>query len=491
MPNQLHSFIGPNGAGKKTFFNMLTGLVSSDAGVIRFGNSDITRMPAHKRVRAGLGRSFQIISLFKHLTAFENVRVAVQSHSTARRSLWQDAYDLADVNEQTWSLLAAVGLDHRADELCTHLSHGEQRLLDIAVALASQGRLLLLDEPLAGLADADREVVATLIRALATTHAVLLIEHDIDRVLALSDRISVLHQGRLIADGKPADVAAHPEVIAAYLGQAHGSAHLAVAVPKGRSPGGPLLSVRDLSAGYDGSVVLNQLSLTVNRGEVVALLGRNGVGKTTLLRAITGTIPPSSGRIEFAGRDIAGMASFEVNHLGIALVPEGRRLFPNLTVRENLELATRAGGASLDEAFGLFPKLRVLQAAKAEHLSGGERQMVAIARALMAPAELILLDEPFEGLAPAIVNEVMQAVLRLRERASVLIVEHKAELILPICDRAYALVNGGVAWEGSAATLAADHALQHSLLGVTDAPEEKVRSEPTRAVVAGGAGLSV
>ena len=151
---------------------------------------------------------------------------------------------------------------------------------------------------------------------------------------------------------------------------------------------------------------------------------------------------------------------------GISLVPEGRRLFPNLTVGENLRIAARPGGMSLDEVFGLFPHLRILQRSKAESLSGGERQMVAIARALMVPARMILLDEPFEGLAPAIVKEVMDALVRLRGRVSMVIVEHHAETVLPIVDRAYVLVNGRVAFEGSAKTLEFDAALQARLLGV-------------------------
>jgi ABC-type branched-subunit amino acid transport system ATPase component len=184
------------------------------------------------------------------------------------------------------------------------------------------------------------------------------------------------------------------------------------------------------------------------------------------LRAITGTVRAIAGHIVLAGADITRAKPYEINRAGISLVPEGRRLFPNLTVIENLRLAARPGGASLDEIYDLFPKLKILQRSRAESLSGGERQMVAIARALMVPAKLILLDEPFEGLAPAIVQEVTQALVRLRGRVAMVIVEHHAETVLPIVDRAYVLVNGTVAYEGSASALEADTALQHRLLGV-------------------------
>jgi branched-chain amino acid transport system ATP-binding protein len=471
-PYRLHSLIGPNGAGKTTFFNMLTGLLRADGGTIHFAGHDLTRLPVHKRIRLGLSRSFQILSVFRNLTAFENVRVAAQARSAHRHALWRDAYSLDEVNARTWSLLAAVGLADRAAEPCANLSHGERRLLEIAISLATDARLLLLDEPLAGLAEADREVVGALIRQLATTHAVLLIEHDIDRVLALSDRITVLHQGRLIADGKPAEVANNPEVITAYLGAVRETIGLVGApVVTIAASAKELLRLEGVRGGYGGSVVLDGLDLVVHEGEAVALLGRNGVGKTTTLRAITGTLAKSGGRIIIDGKDITTAKPYEINRLGISLVPEGRRLFPNLTVLENLRIATRPGGASLEQVYELFPKLRILQRSRAESLSGGERQMLAIARALMVPARVILLDEPFEGLAPAIVKEVMDALVRLRGRVAMVIVEHHAETVLPITDRAYVLVNGQVAYEGSARALEADAALQAKLLGVVHAEE--------------------
>jgi ABC-type branched-subunit amino acid transport system ATPase component/ABC-type branched-subunit amino acid transport system permease subunit len=471
-PFVLHSIIGPNGAGKTTFYNMLTGVLPPSGGTILFEGKDITKLPMFARARLGISRSFQILSIFPNLSVFENVRVAVQAQRHGALGFFRDAHDIEPLNERTWSILEAVGLSDRAADPCMNLPHGAKRLLEIAVTLAIDSKLLLLDEPLAGLAEADRQVVAELIRNLSKKHAVLLIEHDIDRVLAISDRISVLHQGRMIADGNPEDVARNPAVIAAYLGAAKGEAKTPPAIERmAHAVGKPLLEAKDLAVGYGGSTVLNGVDIAVHEGEAIALLGRNGVGKTTLLRALTGTLPLNAGSLRFAEADIASRKPYEINRLGISLVPEGRRLFPNLTVVENLQIAQRVGGLSIEECFELFPRLRARQKAKAENLSGGERQMVAIARALVVPSTLILLDEPFEGLAPAVVEEVMAALVKLRGKVAMIIVEHHAETVLPIADRAVVLVNGRIAFTGDAGDLEKDHVLQAKLLGVVQADE--------------------
>jgi branched-chain amino acid transport system ATP-binding protein len=463
----LHSLIGPNGAGKTTLFNMLTGLVPSDRGAVVFAGRDITGEPAHERVNGGIARSFQIVSVFRDLTVFETVRIAVQARSPFRASLWRDAYRLPGVNDKTWALLASVGLSDRAGEICANLAHGEQRLLEIAVAIATEPKLLLLDEPLAGLGDAERERIVELVRRLAGRHTILLIEHDIDRVLSLSDRITVLHQGRVIAEGPPNEIVEHPAVMEAYLGAGRGArAAEAAATAIQKTEGEALLKLERVYAGYGKSEILHDLTLEVRPGEVVALLGRNGVGKTTTLRTIAGALRPRSGRSLFNGVNITHLSPDRINRLGIAMVPEGRRIFPNLTVSENLILAVRPGGWAIKDVYDLFPRLRTHKDARGENLSGGERQMLAIARALMAPQKLILLDEPFEGLAPAVIDEVLLAVERLREHTSMVLVEHKIDLVLHLAERAYAMVNGQIVFAGASATLQRDAELQQRLLGV-------------------------
>lgn len=467
-PRGIHSLIGPNGAGKTTFFNMLTGAIRPDSGSVRFAGKEIVATPVHTRVRMGLARSFQIMSIFLNLTTFDSIHLAVMANSNKRFGFWRNSHTHRDINLRSWSLLESVGLTHRAAELARNLSHGEQRLLEIALALATDAKMLLLDEPLAGLAAADREVVGALIREIGRNHAVLLIEHDVDRVLSLSDRITVLHRGRVIADGAPSEIVSNEQVIEAYLGRQAASAAPKAARPRPRPVNDtPLLRVQKLRAGYEGSTVLNDIDLTLRPGEVIALLGRNGVGKTTTQKAIMGTAEIESGEIFFNGVEITKMAPHQISRMGISVVPEGRRLFYNLAVWENLRIASRPGGAKLEDVLALFPRLRQRMQQRAASLSGGERQMLAIARSMMAPSRIILLDEPFEGLAPAIVDEVLEAVRKLSEKTSMLIIEHKAELVLPFVDRAYILVNGSVAYEGSAHALADDAATQARLLGLT------------------------
>jgi len=419
-----------------------------------------------------LARSFQIVSVYVNLTAFENVRLAVQAKRPGAHGFWRDAYADDEINTRVWSVLDAVGLADKAGETCTDLSHGERRLLEIGITLATEARLLLLDEPLAGLAEADRVRVSALIASLARSHAVVLIEHDIDRVLAMSDRITVLHQGRLIADGKPSEVASNPEVIRAYLGTPPAGQGGPGANRPARPSGEVVLEAIGLVGGYGGGHVLDGIALQIRAGEAVGLLGRNGVGKTTLLRALYGMLPLDAGTVVWRGRDITHLRPFEINRLGMSVVPEGRRLFPNLTLLDNLRIAMRPRGMSLDQVFELFPRLSTIRQSRAENLSGGERQMAAIARSLLAPTSLILLDEPFEGLAPAVVNEVMGALVKLRGRVAMLLVEHHAEQVLSICDRAVVLVSGRVACTGDAAELAEDVDLQSRLLGLVDEEPE-------------------
>jgi ABC-type branched-subunit amino acid transport system ATPase component/ABC-type branched-subunit amino acid transport system permease subunit len=462
---ELRSVIGPNGAGKTTLFNVVTGLLPADAGDARFRGAAITGLSPHQIVARGVSRSFQIISVFQALTVFENVRIAVQAKHGSRFAMLADGERFADVNAEARRLVGAVGLGDKAPALASNLSHGDQRLLEIAIALGTGPELLLLDEPLAGLAARDRVRVAELIRTLRQSVTIVLIDHDIDQVLALSDRITVLHQGRVIAEGGPAEIQQNAEVQTAYLG------HLTVAAAevgdRTRARGEAQLRVDAIDAFYGKSHVLHGVSLEVFPGEVVSLLGRNGAGKTTTLGAITGVVPPRAGRVVYRGADVAGRPPEEIARLGIGLVPQGRRIFPNLTVLENLQIARRGrGGWTVDRVLTTFPKLRPLRDARGGTLSGGELQLLAIARALMGNVEMLLLDEPFEGLAPAIVEVVWNVLRDIRGETTILLVEQNADLALALSDRAYVINNGSIAWSGDAHVLDADRELRTRLLGV-------------------------
>lgn len=236
-----------------------------------------------------------------------------------------------------------------------------------------------------------------------------------------------------------------------------------------------MLDVRALTAGYGSLGVLRGVNLCVAAGEIVALLGTNGAGKTTLLRTIAGLHPPSGGQVLFEGAPIGGLPAHKVQAHGIALVPEGRQLFPDHTVRENLELGAfrrLMGGhkadfaADLDHVYGLFPRLAERAGQRAGLLSGGEQQMVAIARALVSRPKLLLLDEPSLGLAPIVVASIFEIFARLRaEGTTILLVEQMAHLALDLCDRGYVLARGHVVLEGPRAEMLADDRVAEAYLG--------------------------
>jgi branched-chain amino acid transport system ATP-binding protein len=216
----------------------------------------------------------------------------------------------------------------------------------------------------------------------------------------------------------------------------------------------PLLEVSGISAWYGESQALFGVSLTVGQGEAVALMGRNGMGKTTTVRTICRMMPHSEGRIRFAGNDLAPLRSHQAARLGIGLVPEGRRCFPNLTVEENLVAATRKGAWTLDKVGELFPHLKGCRHQMANTLSGGEQQMLAIGRALMTNPRLLILDEATEGLAPTVRREIWAAIHRLkREGLSILIIDKSLKELLGVATHCFILEKGATCWSGAASDL--------------------------------------
>jgi branched-chain amino acid transport system ATP-binding protein len=216
---EIHAVIGPNGAGKTTLIAQLAGELRPDAGAIRFAGEDVTALPIHARSARGIARSFQITSVFRDLTALDNVALAVQAHAGHSFRFWKDARRDRTLHDPALATLEEVGLADRAHVLAANLAHGEQRQLEIAMALATRPRLVLLDEPTAGMGPEDAGRMVALLRGLKGARTLLLVEHDMDAVFALADRITVLVYGRVIASGGPEQIAADPAVRQAYLGE--------------------------------------------------------------------------------------------------------------------------------------------------------------------------------------------------------------------------------------------------------------------------------
>ncbi|MEO5861705.1 MAG: branched-chain amino acid ABC transporter ATP-binding protein/permease [Burkholderiales bacterium] len=464
---RLQALIGPNGAGKTTCFNLLSGAYPPDTGELVFAGTTITGAPAHQMAAKGIARSFQITSLFPDLTVRENLRLGLQASDVARFNVWRDSQHLAQVNDELATLMKFLGLEGMEQAKVADLSYGGQRLLEIGLSLTAKPRLLLLDEPLAGLAPAERERIIGLVKQLAEHMGVLLVEHDIDRVFEFADHITVMHNGAVLKTGD-ADAVRHDSTVQeVYLGSGRKAV---MASRSGATPGEMILRLEGVNTFYGESHILHDVRLDIRGNQVTALLGRNGAGKSSTFKTIMGIVPPRSGSVTFAGHVISGKTPEQIARMGLGYVPQGRRLFAGLTVAENLRLGglSRQAGEGVhwdqERIFSYFPRLRDKLNTKADVLSGGEQQMVAIARALSGNVKLLLLDEPFEGLSPAVVEEVFRSLDQLRAEMTILVIEHDLDLVLALADSAYVLDRGRVSHSGPAEPLLTDLTMRKKVL---------------------------
>ncbi len=542
---QVIGIIGPNGSGKSTTINLICGFLKPDSGQISLRGRTVTGLPATAIAEQGVSRTFQNGRVFPTMSVEENVAVGFHRRLEARRPFRRlEKWPILrwiPMLAQTWLTLVpgpacrretvlerkAVQseIDRFSERLEEHrtqaaytLSYANRRRTEIARAHVSSPSILVLDEPTAGMNQSETaEVLQQLLELKAQGQTMLLVEHKIDLIEALCDRVIAMDGGRIIASGPPRQVSADPRVITAYLGdrrprndapmngqadvlarqnaltpatvaeQANGRDHdgaetsmKAKAGASGNNEEKPsadrdraLLSLDAIDVSYGPVKALDHVSLRVPQGGIVSLLGGNASGKSTTMKTILGLLAPKEGTIRLDGQEITHIPTKDRVRSGIASVPEARRVFAAMSVEENLRMGAYTQrkrnqiDQDLDVIYQRFPRLAERRGQQAGTLSGGEQQMLAFGRALMSHPRLICMDEPTMGLSPKLVDQVLEQIASLRDQLgiSILLVEQQAELALSIADYGYVLQNGLIRLEGPARQLLTDERVRQAYLG--------------------------
>jgi branched-chain amino acid transport system ATP-binding protein len=463
------SIIGPNGAGKTTLLNLLAGFYTAESGSVYLGQLDLTGKNSLEIVRGGLSRTFQTTRLFNSLSVLDNLKVGYTGDRLGNilTALLGRERTKTPLETKLIELLAFVGYQDNIHARADSLAFGDRRLVEIARALATNPQIILLDEPAAGLSEQQKEHLVKLLRCLANSGIkVIVIEHDINLVMEISDRIVVLDRGKVICDDTPVQVRNNQRVLEAYLGVAQNQ----IAPTKSNSTT-PILAVENLTAGYGQLQVLQAVSLEVRQGELIAVVGANGAGKTTLLKSIAQLVKARSGRVLFRGENLTKLSPQQLASQGVVLIPEGRQVFTQLSVIDNLRLGAFHRQdpqiePDIDIMLERFPALKTLRNQQAGLLSGGEQQMLAIARGLMAKPQVLLLDEPSLGLAPQLVVSLYATLASLcKEGISILLVDQMAQLAFSVAHRLYILETGKIIQTGTPDKLRQDSAMIDAYLG--------------------------
>ena len=445
-PGEILGLIGPNGSGKSTVMKLVMGIERPNEGSVRLSGTEVAGWPTHRIARAGVGIVFQHSRPLHRQTVLENIKLALLPDSLLR------LVAAPHIEERAREIAERVGLGKVLGRRPATLPFADLRRMEMAKALARDPKVVLVDEPFAGLTAGEVTDFSALIDGFRKEgRAVLLVDHNVKSVAALVDRVLAMYLGQRIAEGTADEVMADDTVRRVYLGgkiQTHPRKDL-------DSQGGEaLLDVRGIDVLYGKAQALQQVSIHVNEGEFVSVVGLNGAGKTTLFNAISGLVP-FGGDIHWGGASLRGRDPSRIARDGVVQCPETRELFGDMSVRENLDLGGQhlpreEQKAQLDWLLDLFPILRERQRQPAATLSGGEQQMLAIARALMMKPRLLILDEPTLGLAPVILEQLSKALARLRETTpiTILLGEQNVTFALPHADRVYVLEHARIIWEG-------------------------------------------
>jgi ABC-type branched-subunit amino acid transport system ATPase component len=442
-PGEVVGVMGPNGAGKSTLLKTLLGEVVPDSGDILLDGESVLGWQTDRIARAGVALANQVPRPFGRLTVEQNVHVGALARGDRMRDL---------------DVLALCGLDDKAKRPAATLGLLDLKRLELARALSLHPRVLFLDEVGAGLVSHEIEQMIEIVRKIqAEGVALLVVEHVETVIRELAQRVIVIDWGKVIASGSPDHVAADPQVRAIYLGG--GSTARTEERLRQVSGDAPLLELDNVTATYGKAVALQGVSLRVQAGEVVAVLGANGAGKTTMTRVITGLLPAAQGQVRMAGAMVNALPAHKRLQHSVSCCHEGRKIFGDLTVEENLNLggyilSSSRRRARAEELCEMFPVLADRRQQPAGTMSGGQQQILAMARALMSDPRLLILDEASLGLSPVAVDSVYEAIANIRKAGlSVLLIEQNAHRSLSVADHAYVLDRGRVTYDGPAHAL--------------------------------------